>query len=530
MILNPLKSLLKFNSIVSICVSEKAMFGHQSFGQQSPHGGWDLYGGPQEYIEPGYRGFLITTLPGKEEFAVDDTITLLRQASIKIYGAVQIQSKKLALNPRYLAIDFMDPANIKLWPTPEEERDREEEEEEAREKEREEREKEKEKEKEKKDKEKGNKEDKEKNDKEEKEALEETSDKTSEIKENENKTEEEETKKEESQLESAADNNAIDNKEEEEKESEKQSDRKESDQDRSKDHKSDQAKKEASKDKSASSVPKKKQFPIMRSIYKFKAYRTETRNVMFIKSDVPDPLALAEAAMELLLERRRVYEDGACQLLPVIGVCNFDLEQLEVMSKRVLSSMFTASVEPKNFSVMVLENLGGPSTENVLEVVRNTIWALNPSAWQTSPLTEPDIFIQIDLVGSKLIMCCVTKYMHYRYYSPNLLVKQGRGEPEDDDGTWLTAAERKQQEEQRLARERQIEFERQRQEDLKKERERRRAFLEERRKAKMKATVEGKSRKNSGSTSDKQEGSKKKAADAVSEDGKEDLPPSKNQS
>lgn len=50
----------------------------------------DLYAGPQEFMEAGTRGFLVTTLPGKEEFAIDDAIDLLRQASIKLYGGIKV--------------------------------------------------------------------------------------------------------------------------------------------------------------------------------------------------------------------------------------------------------------------------------------------------------------------------------------------------------------------------------------------------------------------------------------------------------
>ena len=68
--------------------------------------------------------------------------------------------------------------------------------------------------------------------------------------------------------------------------------------------------------------------PRMHSIYKFVAYRTEMRNILFIKSDVPDPVELAQAAMELVLQRNSVTGDAVCQLMPVLGVCHYDYHQV----------------------------------------------------------------------------------------------------------------------------------------------------------------------------------------------------------
>ncbi|KAH9504017.1 hypothetical protein Btru_067546 [Bulinus truncatus] len=467
-----------------------------AYSHYQRHGG-ELYGGPQEFVETGSRGFLISTLPGKEEFAVDDTILLLRQASIKLHGAVKVNPKKVPLSSRYVSIDFMDPKNVQLWPTPEEEKGEEDDEEE-----------------------------KEKITNEEALTSEDAKDeKSSEVNLADSKTDEEATEKtNESQEESVAEKNSNDSPEDEKKPFEQNEDIKESDESKNKDSTQEQAKKaeSGSEIKPPTNARIKKVFPVMRSIYKFKGFRTETRNVMFIKTDVPDILALAEAAMQLLFERKKVYEDGACQLLPVIGVCNFDFVQLEIMSRRVLSSLFSLSEDPKSFSVLVLDNLPGPNAETVMEIVRSTIWSLNPFSWQASALTEPDVLIQVDLVGCKLIMCCVTKYMYYRYYSPNLLVKGGYGEPEEDDGSWLTPEEKKHQEQLKLAREKEKELQRQRQEAFKKERERKRIQLEERRKLKSR---EAENRDGKSQSKEKPEGPNKNESSEV----KGDSPPSKKQ-
>ena len=50
----------------------------------------ELYAGPTDFMEVGARGFLVSTLPKKEEFGVDDAIDLLRQTSIKLYGGYKV--------------------------------------------------------------------------------------------------------------------------------------------------------------------------------------------------------------------------------------------------------------------------------------------------------------------------------------------------------------------------------------------------------------------------------------------------------
>ena len=51
----------------------------------------NTYCGPSEFLEAGTRGFLVTTLPDKEEFALDDAIDLLRQAAIKLTGGIPVR-------------------------------------------------------------------------------------------------------------------------------------------------------------------------------------------------------------------------------------------------------------------------------------------------------------------------------------------------------------------------------------------------------------------------------------------------------
>lgn len=67
---------------------------------------------------------------------------------------------------------------------------------------------------------------------------------------------------------------------------------------------------------------------LMRSPYKFKALRTETRNLVFIKSNVPDPALVADAAMEIIIGRKTMNSDAVRQLVPVQGVCQNDHHQV----------------------------------------------------------------------------------------------------------------------------------------------------------------------------------------------------------
>ena len=52
----------------------------------------EKYVGPEDFVEAGVRGFLLTTVADKEEFAIDDAIDLLRQAAIKLSGGIKVQN------------------------------------------------------------------------------------------------------------------------------------------------------------------------------------------------------------------------------------------------------------------------------------------------------------------------------------------------------------------------------------------------------------------------------------------------------
>ncbi|XP_059166105.1 uncharacterized protein LOC131948548 [Physella acuta] len=463
----------------------------------------DLYAGPQEFMEAGTRGFLVTTLPGKEEFAIDDAIDLLRQASIKLYGGIKPKGKKFDLKLGYVKIDFMDPQLIKVLPTPEGEETEEVED----------------------------------DIKTETENNESTPVEEADTKSNEKSSEPSESQPAEMDTEPSKDKETSDStdikeeytekddtmKEETAKDDSEKGDASKEDKEKGDTEKDDAAKNDSDqKADSDKKEVKKEEVERMRSIHKFKAFRTEMRNVLFIKSNIPDPMELAEAAMEIIIERKKVTGDAVCQLLPVLGVCDFNNFQLEVMTRRVLAHIFTESEEPKCFSVMLLDKLSEPGSELLAEIVRNTIWSINPSAWLSSPLTEPDVIIRLELIGSKLVLSCLNTCMRYRHYSPTLLVELGVGEAEDDDGTWTSTEQRKQQEVWRLAKEKLKELEKQKEEERKKEREKRKAEIESRRKARKKDDEKNKSRKSSErkKKSDEHRDSEEKDENHQSEDDK----------
>jgi len=79
----------------------------------------DIYAGPDDFVEAGTRGFLISSLPDKEEFAIDDAMYLLRQAAIKLKGGINAGRKlKQDSWQTYVKINFTDFSNIEVLPNP----------------------------------------------------------------------------------------------------------------------------------------------------------------------------------------------------------------------------------------------------------------------------------------------------------------------------------------------------------------------------------------------------------------------------
>lgn len=109
---------------------------------------------------------------------------------------------------------------------------------------------------------------------------------------------EDQMKKEESKNESADDKSKLDSKKP------KQGEKRESDR---------------KKRRRESEAPKH----LMKTIYKFKAFRTELRNILFIKSDVPDPVIVAKEIMDLIIAEKPLRADAMNQLMPVQGVCDY---------------------------------------------------------------------------------------------------------------------------------------------------------------------------------------------------------------
>lgn len=81
------------------------------------------------------------------------------------------------------------------------------------------------------------------------------------------------------------------------------------------------------------------------------------------------------------------------------------------MLRHVLAPIFDESLEPKGFSVFLLEKLTEPAADTIIETVRSTVWAINPLAYQASALTEPDALIRLEVVGKKLVLSCLSHFM-----------------------------------------------------------------------------------------------------------------------
>ena len=81
------------------------------------------------------------------------------------------------------------------------------------------------------------------------------------------------------------------------------------------------------------------------------------------------------------------------------------------MCRRTLAPIFDEALEPKSFGVMLIDKLSEPGSEVVYETVRNTVWSVNPLAWMSSPISEPDVVLRFELIGTKLVLSCLKNYM-----------------------------------------------------------------------------------------------------------------------
>merc|ERR1719239_749686 len=107
-------------------------------------------------------------------------------------------------------------------------------------------------------------------------------------------------------------------------------------------------------------------------------------------------------------------------------------------------------------------------------------------AYQVSPLTEPDLLIRLDVIGSKVVLCSMTNYIKFRQYSPTVLVTLGEGEPEDDDLTHVCLEQRQEwaeEKERRRKQEEEIKERKRKAEEEKKQREEAKRIKERKRKA-----------------------------------------------
>lgn len=82
------------------------------------------------------------------------------------------------------------------------------------------------------------------------------------------------------------------------------------------------------------------------------------------------------------------------------------------MSRRVLAPFFPEDQEvPPSFGILLYDKLSEPGADVIAEIVRSSIWSINPMAWQTNPISAADVTVHLELIGTKIVLSAMTHYM-----------------------------------------------------------------------------------------------------------------------
>ena len=87
------------------------------------------------------------------------------------------------------------------------------------------------------------------------------------------------------------------------------------------------------------------------------------------------------------------------------------------MSRRVLAPLLDESLPPKSLGIMLFDKPPAgklpepPASNMIIEVMRSAIWSINPLTETSSPVTEPDMVLRIDVLGTKLILTAMPHAM-----------------------------------------------------------------------------------------------------------------------
>lgn len=161
---------------------------------------------------------------------------------------------------------------------------------------------------------------------------------------------------------------------------------------------------------------------------KFQVVDTGAKNVIFIRSTLPNPLELVTKILVELDTTKKQRTRFLLRLLPVEAVCRANMTDINAKAGPLLEKYFAQ--EPKTFSIVFSRRSNNNIVrEEIIEDIAEIITRMNPG--NKADLKNPEIAVVIEVIRGHCLISIAPNYYKYKKY--NLLEICNIRENRDDE-------------------------------------------------------------------------------------------------
>lgn len=156
---------------------------------------------------------------------------------------------------------------------------------------------------------------------------------------------------------------------------------------------------------------------------RFQNTNTKAKNLIFIRTTIPDPSQLAHSILSDLWETKVQKSRFAIRLLPIAGTCRAEEDEVKKLGKELFTPIFqTPFGEGYNFSIIVkIRNNNGLGRDSVIPALAGIIKDLNPLHRVNHD--KPDFVVLVEVAQSVCCLGIVKDFFKFKKYNLQEVVK-----------------------------------------------------------------------------------------------------------
>lgn len=156
---------------------------------------------------------------------------------------------------------------------------------------------------------------------------------------------------------------------------------------------------------------------------RFQNTNTKAKNLIFIRTTLPDPSQLAHSILSDLSETKVQKSRYAIRLLPISGTCRAEEDEVKKLGKELFTPIFqTPFGEGYNFSIIVkIRNNNGLGRDSVIPALAGIIKDLNPLHRVNHD--KPDFVVLVEVAQSVCCLGIVKDFFKFKKYNLQEVVK-----------------------------------------------------------------------------------------------------------